>query len=122
LVESIAVSHVTAAGLVIAAINWLKRSEYFPWINKEQTRLLRYIGVIGAALGAGGVHYAWDPAARTLVFHIPTLAGTVGFCWEWVQQFIMQEITYQATSSGSNIPNTGSAGQVAPASKKNPPG
>lgn len=101
--SSIVISHVTAAGIVVGAINWLKGSKYFPWITAEKTKLLRGLAVVGAALGAGGISYAWDPSHRILSFQIPTLAAIGGFLVAWTKSFIVQEITYQATSTNSQI-------------------
>jgi len=100
---SIVISHVTAAGIVVGAINWLKSSPYFPWITAEKTKLLRVAAVLGAAIGAGGIHYAWNPAARMLSFSVPTFAAFGAFLVAWLKHFIVQEITYQATSSQNQV-------------------
>jgi hypothetical protein len=100
--SSIALSQVTVAGIAVALINWLKRSEYFPWITQEKTNLLRVIAIVTSALGAAGIHYTWNPEAHILAFHLPTLAGFVHFVFShWVPSFVTQEITYQATGSGT---------------------
>lgn len=96
--SSIVISHVTAAGVVVGLIQWLKASKYFPMITADKTKLLRILAVIGAALGAGGISYAWDPTHRILSFQIPTLAAIGGFLLAWVKSFVFQEITYQATN------------------------
>lgn len=101
--SSIVISHVTAAGIVVGAINWLKGSQYFPWVTAEKTKLLRVLAIVGAALGAGGISYAWDPSHRILSFQLPTLVAMGGFLVAWVKSFIVQEITYQATNQNSNI-------------------
>lgn len=101
--SSIVISHVTTAGIVVGAINWLKGSKYFPMITAEKTKLLRGLAVVGAALGAGGIQYAWHPESRALVFTIPTLGAMLGFLIAWAKSFIVQEITYQATSSNANL-------------------
>lgn len=101
--SSIVISHVTTAGIVVGAINWLKASKYFPMITAEKTKLLRGLAIVGAALGAGGISYVWNPSARTLVFQIPTLAAMLGFLVAWAKSYIVQEITYQATSSNANL-------------------
>jgi len=99
LVENIVMTHITAAGLAVGVINWLKKSPYFPWITQEKTKVLRAFAFLTSALAAGGITYAWNPAARQLVLTIPTLSALLGFTVAWAKSFIVQEITYQATSN-----------------------
>lgn len=95
--DSVVVTHVTAAAVSVAAINWLKNSSAFPWITQEKTRLLRVVALITAAIGAIGIHYTWDATSRVLSFDVPTLASTFGIAVAYVKSFAMQELTYQAT-------------------------
>ncbi len=96
--ESIVLSHLTTAGLAVAAIQWLKKSRYFPWVTQEKTRMMRLVAIVTAAIGTVGINYAWQPADRALVFHIPTLAQAFTLGVAWVKSFITQEIVYQGTA------------------------
>ncbi len=96
--ESIVLSHLTTAGLAVAAIQWLKKSKYFPWITQEKTRMMRLVAIVTAAIGTVGINYAWQPADRALVFHIPTLVQAFSLGVAWVKSFITQEIVYQGTA------------------------
>jgi hypothetical protein len=103
--QSIVMTHVTAAGLSVAVIQWLKNSPYFPWITAERDRLLRGIAILTAAIGAVGVTWTWHPDARELIFKIPTLAVFFGMLAAWVKSFVMQELVYRATvKNGSSQP------------------
>lgn len=94
---SIVVSHLTTAGISVGVIQWLKSSKYFPWITKEKGNVARYVALVTAAIGAIGIHYTWEPAARVLSFQIPTIAAAFGMAVAYVKSFVVQELTYQAT-------------------------
>lgn len=95
--SSIVMTHVTSAAMSVAFINWLKSSSWFPWITQEKVKVLRYVAFVTAAIGAIGIHYTWNPAARVLSFDIPTIASMFGLGVAYVKSFAMQELTYQAT-------------------------
>jgi hypothetical protein len=96
--QSVVMTHVTAAGLSVALIQWLKNSNRFPWVTREKGRLLRVLAIIASAIGAVGISYTWHPDARQLVFTLPTLAGLVAMLIAWVKSFIVQEIVYRITA------------------------
>jgi hypothetical protein len=100
--QSVVMSHVTSAAISVALINWLKKSSWFPWITQEKTKVMRLAAYVTAAVGAVGIHYTWNPAARTLSFDIPTVASMFAIAVAYVKSFAMQEITYQATR-GTNL-------------------
>lgn len=103
MIDSVVISHVTAAAVSVAFINWLKKSEWFPWITQEKARVMRAVALLTAAAASIGIAYTWDPAARLLSFHIPTLVAVVGMAVGYVKSFAIQELTYQATKK----PNVG---------------
>jgi hypothetical protein len=93
--QSVVMTHITAAGVSVAVLQWLKNSKYFPWITAEKGKLLRVLAVITSAIGAVGIGYTWHPDARQLVFTIPTLAAIFAMFAAWVKSFVMQELVYQ---------------------------
>lgn len=106
--SNIVLTQLTGAGLSVGIINALKNSEYFPWIGKDQTKLLRIMAVVTSAITAAGIHYTWNPSARELVFTLPTLGSLWGFGVAWVKSFVVQEVTYQATRKNdgpAGVPN-----------------
>jgi hypothetical protein len=96
--QSVVMTHVTAAGISVAVLQWLKNSKYFPWITAEKGKLLRVLAVITSAIGAVGIGYTWHPDARQLIFNIPTLAGIFAMFAAWAKSFVMQEIVYQTAA------------------------
>ena len=95
--DSIAVSHITAAAVSVGVIQWLKNSKWFPWITQERSRVMRGAAILTAGVGAVGIHYTWDPTARSLTFAIPTFAALLGAGVAYVKSFALQELAYQAT-------------------------
>ncbi len=96
--QSIVITHLTTAGIAVAAIQWLKKSRYFPWITQGKGRLCRLAAILTSAIGAVGINYAWNPAGRELVFHIPTFTQGLGIGIAWAKSFVTQEIIYQGTT------------------------
>ena len=97
--DSITVTHVTTAGLAVGFINWLKnnKSPLTAWINRESPKAARYLALVTAAIGTIGIHYTWNPDARTLSFAVPTLATALSAGILYVKSFVWQELTYQMT-------------------------
>jgi hypothetical protein len=128
---SSAISHVTTAGVVVFAINWLKRSSLFPWITAERTKLLRVLAVAGAGIGALGIHVAWNADAHSLTLTGLSLVSILTLGAAWLKSFVTQEVIYQATNKNgfaetvkqiltllkANPSLTDSANAVAPAVK-----
>ena len=103
MVESIGVTHITTAAVSVAFIQWLKRSSWFPWFTAEKAKLARVIAFVTAGIGTIGIAWAWDPATRSISFHIPTLAVMFGMAIAYAKSFIMQELTYQATKPTNTV-------------------
>ncbi|MGC2234270.1 MAG: hypothetical protein WBA09_22405 [Candidatus Acidiferrum sp.] len=92
----------TVSGITVAAINWLKRSEYFPWITKEKTTLLRGMSIVVAAASGVGIQHVWNSADHSLIISGLTGANMVAFLWAIIKTFTMNETIFQATKPASN--------------------
>jgi len=92
-------THVTAAGVAVAFINWLKSnsSPLTAWISKEKPNAMRVVALATALIGALGITYTWNPAARSLTFAIPTAATMLTVGVAYIKSFVTQEIVYQVT-------------------------
>jgi hydrogenase-4 membrane subunit HyfE len=94
---NVVISHITTSGVVVFLINWLKKSSLFPWITAEQKNLLRVLALAGAAVGAVGIHYTWNPVQHSLLIEGLSLMGILTAAIAWLKSFVTQEIIYQAT-------------------------
>src|SRR5208337_605218 len=101
--DNLALTQFTVSAIVVTVINWLKASQYFPWITKEKTTLLRLLSVLGAAATSVGITWAWNPAMHSLTITGITLTAVLMLLWTTVKSFAMNEVLFQATKkNGSN--------------------
>lgn len=101
-VENVALTSITVSGITVAALQWMKRSKYFPWITKEKVVLMRILSGFVAAAAAVGISYQWNAADHTLTIAGLTLGGVASLGWAWVKQFTMNEIVWQTTKPSSS--------------------
>jgi hypothetical protein len=92
----------TISGITVAAINWLKRSKYFPWITKEKVALIRVLSVVVATATGVGITHVWSGADHSILIGGLTLANLWAFLWAITKQFTMNETIFQATKPTSN--------------------
>ncbi len=95
-------SQVTTSAIVIYALQWLKRTQWVSWISQETPRLNRALMLVGSALGAVGIHFAFDAAKSadgTYVLTITglTLANVLHGLWHWANQAALTQLAYDAT-------------------------
>lgn len=98
-------SEVTLAAIGVAALQALKNSKWFPYITADTAKLNRFVAVLAAAVGAIGVHIAWNQGAVPGSYMIEvtglTLTGVAIGAWALVKQVVYQEIIYRATRNNS---------------------
>jgi len=94
---NLALTTVTASGITVAAIQWLKNSKYFPWITKEKIVLLRFISAFGAVLASVGISYVWSPETHTLVINGLTLGAAFTATWVFIKQCVINEMVWKMT-------------------------
>ena len=87
----------TAGGITVAAIQWLKNSKYFPWITKEKVVLLRFISGFCAAATSVGIHSVWTSDTHTLVISGITVTAVATAAWVFLKQCVMNEMIWRAT-------------------------
>ena len=92
----------TTSALIVAAINWLKASKYFPWITKEKTALLRMMSIAAATATSVGIGHVWNSADHSLLITGITWAAVFAFFWALIKSFVMNETIFQATKPTSD--------------------
>lgn len=97
MVENIVITQVTTSAIVVAAIQWLKSSRFFPWITKESGAMSRFVSALLAAGAAVGIHTTWDPSAHALTITGLTAFGIALATWEWAKSFVLNELIYRST-------------------------
>jgi hypothetical protein len=94
---NIAMTHFTIGAVTVAALQWVKSSKWFPWIQAGQTKLLRALSALVAAAAAVGIGYTWNAHDHSLTITGLTLSGIAIAFWAWLKQFAVQEFMYRAT-------------------------
>lgn len=101
-------TQVTVSGIVVAAIQWLKSSEWFPWITAETATLNRCLSVAAAAATAVGVHITWNHGALPGSYMIAvtglTLMGILTGAFDVLKSLVFQEIIYRSTKTVPLVP------------------
>jgi hypothetical protein len=87
------VSQIAIAGLVAYALEFMKKSKLFPWINMEKKKLQRTLAMLAALVTAIGVHYQYDAATTQFVISGSLLALRHGM-WEFGKQVLFQQMIY----------------------------
>lgn len=94
-------TQVTISGIIVALMQWLKNSKWFPWLTTESEKLNRVIAAAAAAAGAIGVHLAWNhgdiPGTYMIQVTGLTLMGVLGGVWSWLKMYVYQQIIFRAT-------------------------
>lgn len=109
------ISSGTLSIVVVAAIQWLKKSPLAPWFNQETDTLNKALGAFLAFIASIGIAYTYSAGVVTITFTVATvLAGL----WHFVQQLAMQHFVYH----GFIKPKTIEVAPSAPAAEAvNPP-
>ncbi len=93
--QDLVTSQVTASAVVVMILQWLKRSNYFPWLSGETETLNKAVAAIAAAFTAVGIHYSYDADLHTITITGITLTAFVHGAWHWLQAFSFQELIYR---------------------------
>lgn len=97
-------SQFTAAAVVVYALQMLKKSAWFPWLNQQTTHLNRFVSAVGALISAVGVGWAFAPVAGVAGAYTVSLTGltwgniALGV-WHWANSFAAQQLLYDGVVS-----------------------
>ena len=86
-------AHLTTGAVIVYSIEWLKRWPAFTWISADKGTVNRVVSAIAAAGMAFGIS-ATGSAETGWVIQIPSLAVLASSGYEFVKQFIVQQIVY----------------------------
>jgi membrane-associated HD superfamily phosphohydrolase len=89
-------SQIGAAGLSVYAIQWLKNTNKIAWVGAGTDKLNRVLSALLAALSVVGVSVQFDQTAGVLTISGLTVASVVALGWNWVTQFVFQEVIYRS--------------------------
>lgn len=112
-------TQVTISAIVVALLQWLKQSPWFPWLTTESEKLNRVIAAMLAAFTAIGIHIAWNHGAAPGTYMVEvsglTLMGVLSGMWAWAKSFVFQQIIFRATVKPAPLKTPATAEKVAQA-------
>jgi hypothetical protein len=86
-------SQATVAVVVSFAIQWLKKSPWFPWLTVETQKLNRWVAVVVAAATGFGIYATWTNGALTITGLTP--ANLWHAATHVVEQWTFQHAAYR---------------------------
>jgi hypothetical protein len=98
---SLVLTQVTVSAIVVALIEWMKRTNRLSWINVETEKLNRAVAFVGATVSAIGIHMTWNhganPGSYLLGISGLTVMGVTHGLWTVTKSFVMQQIIFHST-------------------------
>lgn len=92
---NILASQATIAALTTYAIQWVKRSPYFPWLTTETQSINRWISGLVAVCSGLGIFLTWDHSAGILTITGLTLTNLLHAGSKVVEQWVIQHAAYK---------------------------
>ena len=87
-------THLTTGAVVVYTIEWLKRWPAFRWLTADSGMVNRVVSAVAAAMIAFGISVTGDAASGWSI-GIPPVATLAASGWEFVKQFMVQQVLYQ---------------------------
>ena len=88
------------AYVVSLVIEWLKKSDHFPWIGQHSDLLNRNLSKMLAVATSAGISWAWagtPEAGWTVTLSIPSIHALFDFVGNSVVSFFFQEVAYRTS-------------------------
>ena len=105
-------SQITLAAVASTALEWLKRSKYFPLLTMETSKLNRMVAIVLSFAGAAGVSATYDSSAHTLLIAGLDWHSISHFAWTWLSQFVIQHGYFSAVvKQPDTVPTISAEGQ-----------
>jgi len=95
-------TQITISGIIVAAIQYMKRSKYFPWFTKEKVLMVRGLSAFASFAAALGIHAVWSATDHSLLITGLDLMSILGAAWIAIKQFTFTELTWQTVKPASN--------------------
>jgi hypothetical protein len=95
IMDTIVLDQITAAGLIVMIVQWLKNTKWVPWVNEHSAFVTRFVSWTAAFGVATGIHYMYDREAGTLLFTGLSLTTVLTSFWHWLSSIVAQELIYR---------------------------
>jgi len=84
-------SNGTLAVVIVAVMQWLKKSPLAPWLSQETDNANRLVSAFLAFIASVGITYTYTGGVVTITF---TLMTVLTGLWHWIQQMAFQQFLY----------------------------
>ena len=97
-------STITAGGMAVAVIQWLKETKWLPFINEHSAGINRLVAAIAACISAIGLHWAFDASEGVLTITGLHWANIGHSAWDVFKSYVLQWLMYKGVIKGSSAP------------------
>lgn len=94
--EPLISTQLTASAVVVWLIQYLKKAGWLTFMTDDTAVINRVVSALLALVTAAGIHYQFDTVAGVLTVTGLTISNGLHFIWAAIQQFVGQEILYEA--------------------------
>ena len=96
-------AHLTSGAIIVYALQMVKESKYFPWLDGEMKKTFRVLSAIAAFGASIGIAWNWDAAHGALTITGLSWSVILPAAKEWITQWVSQQVLYD-TVVGKNTP------------------
>lgn len=89
-------AQLTASIISVGAIQWLKNSPSFPFINPNSKTAPWILSAAAALVSAAGIHFAFDHVAGTLLITGLNMESVTHGIFEAIESFCMNHFMYKS--------------------------
>ena len=87
-------AHLTTGAVIVYFIEWMKKAQWIRVITPETKTLNRVASVILAGIASMGINWTYDPTIGQLVITGLTWSAVGMTLWEFLKQFIVQQLLF----------------------------
>lgn len=87
-------THLTTGAVIVYLIEWLKRTRLVPFMSQHTVGVNRVLSGVLAAVAAFGITWSYDGAEGVLIVKGLTAPAIGQAAWEWLKQFVWQQLLY----------------------------
>lgn len=99
--ETDVTAHLTAGAVIVYIIEAIKRSNW-TFMTDDTKALNRFVSAVCALVAATGIAWTYDQASTEVVIRF-TVSGVAAGTWEFLKQYIAQQLIYDAAINARRV-------------------
>lgn len=96
----------TFSTFMVWAIDSLKKSNWFPWLDENTEKLNKIAAVVAAGITAVSIHFVMEPGAVDLKHVVIQLSMSIDGLWHFIKGFAIAIASQQTILKAYQITNT----------------